>query len=151
VGTTTSDVPDLIITAGTIHKSEVAVAPEATFSIHFRRGQPFKGEPALTWHINCERGEIRLTSPSGTSIQAGSYDQPVTIDVHDYASDEVRRVEWKWPQWQEEANIPVIGRSVALLYEAFADGKVEDYADFESALSRHEQLQGMLSGWSEGQ
>ena len=146
VDTTTSNVPDLIIATGGIRPSDIADSG-ATFSIRFRRGQPFKGEPALTWHINLERGEIRLTLPGGVSIGAGGYDEPVVIDVHDFASDDVRRVEWDWPAWQEEARIPVIGRSIAALYDAYADGQTGTYVDFEGALTRHEQLDGLLAGW----
>jgi len=146
VGTATSNVPDLIIATGVIQQSEIA-SKGAAFSIRFRRGQPFKGEPALTWHINSEKGEIRLIMPGGVSIGALGYSEPVVIDVHEFATDQVRRVEWKWPAWQEEANIPIVSRSIAALYEAYADGQTESYVNFEGALRRHEQLHGMLSGW----
>lgn len=151
VGTVSSDVPDLIAVTGSITESDF-VQRGATLDVRFRRGQQFKGEPALTWHINCEKGEIRLISPSGTSLHAGSYDEPVTIEIHDFDKDEVRQEAWKWPGWQEEAGLPVVGRSVAQLYEAFYDytveGGVRQFPSFADALMRHEQLDSMLSRWS---
>lgn len=120
--------------------------------MRFRRGQQFKGEPALTWHINGESGELRLTAPCGTSLHANSYSEPVVIEIHDFATDEVRSVQWKWPQWQEEDDLPIISRSVALLYEAFygtvQEGAPQEYPDISAGLRRHEQLHSILSGWN---
>jgi hypothetical protein len=42
--------------------------------------------------------------------------------------------------------LPLVGRSIAALYEAFADGD-QGYPTFEDALGRHEQLEGMLAAW----
>lgn len=111
----------------------------------FRRGQPFLGEPPLSWTINGEKGEIRLQAFGGSSLHAGSYDAPVTIEIHDFATDQVQKIEWGWQSWQEE--LPVVGRSVGLLYERFADGVAEGQPTFETALVRHEQLAKVLAGW----
>lgn len=150
VGTVTSNVPDLIIANGTLSDSSIA-QHGATLHVRFRRGQPFKGEPGFTWHISCERGEIRLVSPTGTSLHANAYSVPVTLEVHDHATDEVRNVDWKWPAWQDENEIPFGARSVARLYEAFYTDSVEGgpraYPDFADALRRHEQLHSLLSEW----
>lgn len=148
IGTTLSDVPDLINVMG-ILKGLNNVEHGASLLMRFRRGQPFKGEPAFIWHINCEQGEIRLTAPSGSSIHANSYSEPVTIEVHHFQTDEVHNVQWEWPGWEEQSDIPIVGRSVANLYEAFyakmaTDGPIE-YPDFASALKRHEQLASMLA------
>ncbi|KAG6360375.1 hypothetical protein INS49_011433 [Diaporthe citri] len=150
VKTVTSDVPDLITVTGSLSGS--AVAQEgASLLVRFRRGQQFKGEPALTWHINCEKGEVRLTAPSGTSLHANSYSDPVTIEVHDFHTDEVRNVSWEWPEWEEELNLPIVGRSVAKLYEAFhaetVEGGPRTYPNFLDAIERHEQLAKLLESW----
>lgn len=151
VKTVMSDVPDLITVTGSLSGSEVT-QEGATLLVRFRRGQQFKGEPALTWHINCEKGEIRLTSPGGTSIHASSYSDPVTIEVHNFDSDEVHNVHWEWPKWQEELGLPIVGRSVAKLYDAFhteaVDGGPQTYPDFSDACERHEQLAKLLASWS---
>lgn len=149
VKTVKSDVPDLITVTGSL--SGAGVAEGASLLVRFRRGQPFKGEPALTWHINCEKGEIRLTAPSGTSLHANSYSDPVTIEVHDFHTDEVSVVPWEWPEWEEELDLPIVGRSVAKLYEAFHAETVEGdrrmYPNFSDAIERHEQLTTLLASW----
>lgn len=150
VRTVTSDVPDLITVTGSLSGSAVA-QDGASLLVRFRRGQQFKGEPALRWHINCEKGEIRLTAPSGTSLHANSYSDPVTIEVHDFHTDEVRNVEWEWPACQEEIDLPIVGRSVAKLYEAFhaetVEGAQRTYPNFSDAIERHEQLATVLASW----
>lgn len=147
----TSDVPDLVTISGSLNDSEAA-QKGASLQVRFRRGQQFKGEPAFTWHINCEKGEIRLVSPSGSAINATSYSEPVTIDVHDFAGDNVRREQWEWPEWQGEADLPFASRSIARLYEAFhedaVEGRPKDYPDIPEALKRHQQLSSLLAGWT---
>lgn len=149
--TVVSNVPDLITVTGTLSDSNLT-QKGAILQVRFRRGQQFKGEPALTWHINGELGELRLTAPGGTSLHANSYSEPVVIEVHDFGTDEVRSVHWEWPSWQEEDDLPIVSRSVARLYEAFYDstqeGAPQEYPDFSAALRRHEQLHSILSEWN---
>ncbi|KAL1876995.1 hypothetical protein Daus18300_002604 [Diaporthe australafricana] len=151
VKTVTSDVPDLVTVTASLGGSEIA-QEGASLLVRFRRGQQFKGEPALTWHINCEKGEIRLTAPSGTSLHANSYSSPVTIEIHDFHSDEVRSVQWEWPEWEEVLDLAIVGRSVAKLYEAFhaetVEGGPRTYPNFSDAIKRHEQLAALLEGWT---
>jgi len=144
VSTVKGDVPDLVIATGLLPGTKT-VQDGATLTIHFRRGEPFKGEPALVWHINGEKGEIRLTSPESTALQAFGYSSPVTLEVHDFESDEVHAVKWDWAPWQEE--LPIPSRSVGALYDAFAEDGSVKYPTFDDALSRHEQLEGILSEW----
>lgn len=151
VGTDTSDVPDLVVTTGSLNNSKFA-KKGAGLDVRFRRGQQFQGEPALTWHINCEEGEIRLVSPSGTSLHAASYTEPVTVEIHDFLNGEVRKVDWDWPNWQKESELPVVSRSVAKLYEAFYASIAEDgereFPDFSDGVERHHQLLSILSTWN---
>ena len=144
VETLTSNVPDLIIATGSLTGSSF-VAEGATFLARFRRGQPFKGEPAYVWTVNGEKGELRLVAPGGPSLQAGGYNAPVTIEVHDFATDEVTPIEWEWPEWELEFQVPA--RSIAALYEAFAEGDDTKYPTFDDALRLHEQLEGLLRGF----
>lgn len=151
VKTVRSDVPDLITITASLGGLRIA-QEGASLLVRFRRGQQFKGEPALTWHINCEKGEIRLTAPSGTSLHANSYSSPVTIEIHDFHKDEARSVQWEWPEWEEELDLPIVGRSVAKLYEAFhaetVEGGPRTYPNFSDATKRHEQLAALLAGWT---
>ncbi|KAL7796752.1 hypothetical protein V8C37DRAFT_371351 [Trichoderma ceciliae] len=146
VETVKSNVPDLIIINGTLAASQIA-AEGANVLFRFRRGQPFLGEPALSWTINGEKGEIRLQAFGGSSLHANSYTTPVTIEVHDFASDQVQTFEWSWQSWQEE--LPIVGRSVGVLYDKFSNGIVQGVPSFETALLRHEQLASVLAGWDE--
>lgn len=174
--TVTSDVPDLMLVTGTLSDPRVVAGGGATLSVRFRRGQPFRGESGFTWHINCERGEIRLVSTTGSSLHADVYSRahnananaasapPVSLEVHHHDTDEVRDLDWSWPAWQEEEEVgsdggggdgpvglPFVARSVARLYEAFyaeaVEGGPREYPDFADALRRHEQLHSLLAGW----
>ncbi|KAL5095455.1 hypothetical protein Trisim1_000230 [Trichoderma cf. simile WF8] len=146
VETVKSNVPDLVIINGTLAASQIATEG-ANVLFRFRRGQQFLGDPALSWTINGEKGEIRLQAFGGSSLHAGSYGAPVTIEVHDFASDQVQKSEWSWQSWQEE--LAIVGRSVGVLYDKFADGEFEGAPSFETALVRHEQLATVLAGWDE--
>ena len=141
----TSDVPDLITINGTLAESP-HTQKGASLNYLFRRGQPFKGEPSLSWHINLERAEIRLLSPGGTSISVGAFPEPIVIEVHDFATDEVRKVEWQWVDWLDQ--LPPISRGIGALYDDFADGNKGEkrYASFDDAVARHAQLDKALSG-----
>lgn len=145
VGTAHSDVPDLVLATG-------SVASGASVLVRFRRGQPFPGDAGLVWTVNGERGEVRLRAQGGPTLQANAYAEPVTLELHDYAADTVQEVGWEWEEWQAE--LPVRGRSVAMLYERFAqgsDGVDNDQGtpSFEDAVERHAQLEKLLESWSE--
>ncbi|KAM0344149.1 hypothetical protein ACHAPU_007871 [Fusarium lateritium] len=142
--TTTSNVPDIIFATGTLKESQTA-KKDASVLIRFRRGQPFPGDPHLTITINGEKGEIRLRVLGGTALHATSYSKPVVIEVHDFETDAVEEVEWKWQDWQEE--LPIVARSVAKVYDSLADGAEEGLVSFDDALIRHEQLEGLLKEW----
>ncbi|RGP80264.1 hypothetical protein FLONG3_1565 [Fusarium longipes] len=146
VRTVKTNVPDITFATGTLKESQT-VQKDAAVSIRFRRGQPFPGEPPLIITINGEKGEIRLRGFGGTALNAAGYSEPVIIEVHDFETDTVEKVEWKWNEWQEENDIPIIGRSIAAIYEQFANGKEEQLVSFEEALKRHEQLEEMLKQW----
>lgn len=144
VETIKSDVPDLINVIGTLPSSE-NTAQGATVHISLRRGQPFKGEPGLVWTINGEKGEIRLVAPGGPALQA--FAESVAIDIYNYETDDVEKVEWNYGRFSE---LPVPARNIGALYEAYADGDTTKYPDFDHALKRHNQLDGILSGFDAG-
>lgn len=141
VETITNHVPDLVFT--TARLSNPLAQKNASVLYRFRQGQPFPGEPALSWTINGEKGEIRLIAQDGTTLHAMAYTGPVTVELHDFATDKVNKVEWAWEDWQED--LPFIARSVAQLYENYAAGN--KVPTFQDALKRHEQLEDMLSTW----
>jgi hypothetical protein len=64
--------------------------PGATLLATFRLGPQLKDQPGLTWTINGEKGELRLSAP-GPYLQAGlSFDGSITITHHDHATNEVK-------------------------------------------------------------
>ncbi|KAM0445974.1 hypothetical protein ACHAO4_009561 [Trichoderma viride] len=142
VGITQSDVPDLVFLIASMAES-TTVRDGATLLVRYRKGPSFKGEPAFVWSINCEKGEIRLVSPGGPALQLNVYSEPVTIDVHDFATDEVKPIEWDWADYQLQ--LPEDARATAAWYEAYAAGTETKAASFEDALHRHEQLEEWLN------
>ncbi|KAJ7302474.1 hypothetical protein DFH08DRAFT_73860 [Mycena albidolilacea] len=145
VKTVKSDVPDLVVVTSPL--AAPSEADPSTLLVCFRRGQPAFDDPPLVWTVTGETGEIRLTSPAGTTLHAFSHTDAARLEVRDFNNDTLERVDWKWEAWQED--LPLVARSVGALYEAFADGDGQGrYPTFEDALKRHEQLEGMLTAWS---
>lgn len=136
VETITSNVPDLILVHGTLVSSQVQVP----FDARFRRGQPFKGALGFEWIISGETGEIKVSGP-GPALQA--WDAGFTIELYDFAKDEVRNVAWE----EEEGypNLPGAARNVARLYEAFAAGNPNLYPDFDNAALRHAEIEALFA------
>lgn len=131
--TVDSDVPDLILLNGILPSN-------VPLSVNFRRGQPFKDEPGVTWKIHGVSGEIRVQGP-GPALQAS--DANVKIQVYDYAKDEVEEVKWE-PLF---SHLPGPARNVAALYEAFADADADQrrYPDFEDAVGRLRQIENLYA------
>lgn len=86
---------------------------------------PAKGDPALVWQIEGDKGVLEVR---GETAFAVSMSGEVKIRLHDNASGDVQDVEFKEDQPGPPGNI---GR----LYEAFADGK--EYPDWKWAVKRH--------------
>lgn len=137
----------LIILAGRL--TSEYVADNAVLTFHFRRGQPFPGTPAFDWRINFEQGEARLVSPSGISLQAAAYDEPVTIQLYHFRTGQLEDVAWDWSDLQKE--VPIRARTVMSCLYAFADGIDEGsgWVGIEDAARRAEQIEGWLrdGGW----
>ncbi|KAF2685707.1 oxidoreductase family protein [Lentithecium fluviatile CBS 122367] len=118
-GTVETDVPDLLAIHGALKQRDgrMPVAKGALLSVTFRHGPPFKGDPALTWSINGEKGELLVTI--GDQYLHSHTIEPIGIKVHDHASDEVKDFTWEWQGWQEE--LPMRARIIAELYERYAE------------------------------
>lgn len=148
VKTVRSNVPDLFLISGRWDESNIT-QKDATLHYRFRRGQPFPGDPALVWTINGEKGEIRVISPETSFITVGDPKMPRFIEVHDFETNKVDKVEWDWEDWQKE--LPIPARNIGALYESFADvkpnGGEEKYRTFDDAVKRHEQLEKLLADW----
>jgi len=86
---------------------------------------PLVGEPGLSWQIEGEKGVIDIR---GEAVFAVSMSGDVNIRLHEFASGEVKDVEFVEDRPGPPGNI---GR----LYDAFADG--QDYPDWKWAVRRH--------------
>lgn len=151
--TLTNSVPDFAAVHGELAqgKDKAELADHATLAVTFRSGPAFKGTPAFTWSINGEVGEILITSPSGPYLQGGSYREPVIIQVHDFATDEVEDVPWDWQEWQQD--LPVRARIGAEVYERYAawweggKGDIKEgkrWPTLDDAVLRHVELSEMF-------
>lgn len=129
-----TDVPDLVFLTG-----KLAAHDDASVLFQFRLGPPFKGGAGHVWSIYGEKGEIRLTSWKG-SLNFASDNKEATIEVHDFASDQVKQVDWKWEDWQEE--LPTLARGIGKIYQEFALN--HSVPTFAQALKRQQQIQGIL-------
>ncbi|KAK2736517.1 oxidoreductase family protein [Colletotrichum kahawae] len=140
-----SNVPDLAYVTASLAGTDL-VQDGASLLMGFHRGQPFPGEPHLTWTILGETGAIKLTAERGTTPRTMA-SSPVRILWHEFVTGQVQEVEWEWEPWLQE--LPSAARGVAALYDAYARGDESAYSDFEHALKRHAQLEDILSEWRE--
>jgi predicted dehydrogenase len=151
-----SNVPDLLSIHGSLKPSydNVKVANGATLSYTYRTGPPFKHQPATTWSIAGTTGELLVTF-QGHYLHSHTVD-PISIQHHAHATDEVRQVGWDWADWQKE--LPVRSRIIAELYERYAEwveggkGKVKkgrEWPSLEDALVRMEELAEVFQQWDE--
>ncbi|KAJ5101160.1 hypothetical protein N7456_007212 [Penicillium angulare] len=141
IDTIQSDVPDLLTLQGSLPESP-SVKANASLIAYFLRGQPYPGDSSLSWTLTGETGSIRLTSPSGISLQADAYADPVTIAVHQFDTDEVENISWDWAERQKE--VPVRARSVQHSLISLANGDETGYVSLENAARRAEQIEGWL-------
>ncbi|TLS30656.1 hypothetical protein PpBr36_02755 [Pyricularia pennisetigena] len=148
-----ADVPDLVVLHGQLAGFHNAT-PDATLSVTYRTAPPFKGQPGLAWTINCERGEIMITSPSGPCLHSDSYAadgelEHVTIRVHDFLNDQVINVHWDWEDWQ--LALPVRARNVAHLYERFGRWWEKTRRREEAVLNSNNGYSSAVGGIGTGQ
>ncbi|KAF2113094.1 oxidoreductase family protein [Lophiotrema nucula] len=118
IGTVATDVPDFLTVHGTLRSGKADIVPGALLSVTFRGGQPFKGQPGLTWSINGSKGELVITAPGPYLMSGDSYNGPVNIHLHDHSTDQVQNLKWDWEEYQKELGIRA--RSVAEMYERYA-------------------------------
>lgn len=87
-----------------------------------------------------------MTSERGPFLQSESSAYPILIEVLDFSTGQVSKIEWRWEDWQE-VFIPR-GRNIAKLYDLYATGALakDGGATFESAVVRHKQLDTIIYG-----
>jgi hypothetical protein len=136
----------LIKNTGSLPESS-HVHDNARLVAYFLRGQPYPGDPSLSWTLTGERGTIRLTAPADISLQADAYGEPVTIAVHQFDTDKVDPVLWTWSDRQME--VPIRARAVQHSLISFANRDESGYVSLEDAARRASQIEGWLDSWQE--
>lgn len=107
----------------------------APVTVNYHGGSTFPGTPVLDWRIQCERGELRVTS-SSWSLNVGRPDTKIQLWYGEEGT--VEEVQVETDEWDE---LPVQAGNIARMYEAFRNG--EWVPDFEWAVKRHEVLEEM--------
>ncbi|KAK4495050.1 hypothetical protein PRZ48_013377 [Zasmidium cellare] len=136
---TISDVPDLVSVHGTLQSSSY-VEDGASLIVNFRTGPPFPGTLPFVWTINGEKGEIRILSERGPFLQSEASAFDIPVEVEDFSTGQVRKVEWQWEEWQK--TLLPRSRNIAKLYDLYAEGRL--HCTLESAVVRHKQLDAIL-------
>lgn len=138
-----SDVPDLVSVHGTLQASSI-VNKGASLLATLQTGPPFPGTKALTWTITGEKGRVRMSIQHTAFVQTEGNTQAIPIELPDFSTGEVKQLAWEWEDWQEP--VAARGRNIAKLYDLYYEGKAEEYGlcDFEGAVRRHAQIDGML-------
>jgi hypothetical protein len=97
--------------------------------------------PAIDWHIQGERGELRLTSPSMT-LNVGR--DETKIEFYDVETGKTEVLEVEKDEW---SGFPRPMQNIGRLYEAWRLG--EWVPDFEWGIKRHAMIDEMWKSYDE--
>jgi len=125
-------------TADQVTMSGILESGAQSSAIVFGAG-PLKGEPGLVWRIEGEKGVVEVR---GETAFAVSMSGDVKIRLHDFASGEVKDIEFVEDRPGPPGNI---GR----LYDAFAEGQY--YPDWKWAVKRHAWVDALLRSQERGE
>lgn len=121
------DTPDQILLQGKLDRD-----PPAVFSFHLRAGDRFIGSPGSIWRIYGTKGELAVEFAS-----AGP--QIAEATSFRFSNSETGQVEeFQIHEDKEWTDLPVQGRNIGRLLEAYAAG--EPYGDWALALKRHQLI-----------
>jgi predicted dehydrogenase len=111
----------------------------ALLSYHLHGGKPIGPGEGLNWRILGEKGEVSVTA-SGTWLQCGYPDSKIRL--FDNRSEKIEEILIPQDEWD---NLPLPAQNVARLYEAFADGRTDEFPDWSHAIQRHKMIDEMYS------
>lgn len=134
VETVTKNTPDHIMLQGRLESG-------ATVSYHLRGGDQFPSEPGVRWYIYGEKGEIRITNPSGCTIDI--VHKGVEIKLHVFGQDPV---DVELPD-DELKDVEHPAQNVGRIYEAYAEGREGGeggYPNWEEGFKRHKLMEEMF-------
>lgn len=148
VETISADAPDQIFLQGKFMSG-------ALMSFHMEGGMPFPGEPGLRWHIVGSKGELMITNPvvlmdvmhKGAKILFSARGENPFTDKSIFSGQQAKPATEIQVKRDELAELPGPSQNVGRLYEAFADGKTDMYADWVVGLRRHELMEELVQRW----
>lgn len=153
IRTVETNTPDQIFIQGKLLSN-------ALLTFHMEGGEPFPGEPGLRWHIVGDEGELMITNNimmmdvlhTGAKILLLEYCQRAASDKGDFLNDIPHGQQTMIPVEIEPlqdamTELGGVAQNVGRLYEAFADERIEDYADWTVGLRRHELMEEMFQRW----
>jgi predicted dehydrogenase len=128
--------PDTIFVQGILETGAAA-------SLCFRTAQSLVDDTGYRWIISGTEGEIGVTmrpgswslGPPGKHIRVKNWKRNVDEEV-EFAPDEAEYI----------SVVQYPGTNTARMYEAFAEGDMEGFASFESALRTHRLLDRIARG-----
>ncbi|PVI07496.1 NAD-P-binding protein [Periconia macrospinosa] len=139
--------PDQVMLHGTLSNPSHTI-----FSYHLRGGPAFSNSPStgLSWTLYGTKATILITGPNSFLNIADATSSGFKIEVFEHESGTTEEVVVDGGEWSsEEKGVPLFGRNVARLYEAFADGEKEAVLGWEEAVQRHEFVKSVYekAGW----
>ena len=130
VETVQKDTPDQVLLQGRLDSG-------ALISYHLRGGDPFPGEPGLTWSIYGEKGEIHITNPS---CVLDIWHDGVSIKLHEFGQKDAQVLELAD---DDMSNLPHPSQNVGRIYEAYAKREIGSCPDWKLGMKRHELIDEM--------
>lgn len=118
----------------------------APLDVSLRGGPAFKDSPGFVWNVYGEKGEIEVTAP-GMVLNVG-FGDAVSVKLHDHQKDAVEVIDWRVDD--EAEKLPMASQNVARLYEAFAEGRKEQYADWGDAIRIQRLMEKMVESSKTG-
>lgn len=129
----------------------------ATLSVHYQRGFPFPGNPALEWTLTGTTGKIRLVDPDGASFETDPGPSGLNIQLWTFDKNTVENVAWGYSDLQLQ--VPPRARAMQTLLYAYADAKrgvgkddirkSPEWPNIESGAARAAEVEEWLSSFKE--
>jgi predicted dehydrogenase len=131
IDTVTKDCPDNIHLQGRFSSGTL-------LTYQMRAGPSFPGEPGCRWIINGSKGDIQITNPRGCfDIEHAG----IEIKYRKAGEQEAEIVKLAE---DELSGLEHPAQNVGRLYEAYAKGETESYANWKVALRRHKFIDEMF-------
>ncbi|KAK0710596.1 oxidoreductase [Lasiosphaeris hirsuta] len=136
--------PDHIMVQGKLHSGAVA-------SLSYRHTRSSADSTSLKWIISGTQGEMEVELPEQfQNMEAQWQVASANVKLHvRVGREKTELVDFSWGIHDVAEKLGPTALNTGLLYEAFANGKKEEYATFEDALKTHQLLDRIAraAGW----